>query len=205
MSVGYDLAGITSPTVQAFLDGMADARADRRSPPPPDSRRVRPLPRPRLRRDACRRASRSARSTAARPTRSSGSRHVLRDRGLACVVKLNPMLLGEADTNRLLHDVLGHHDLRVPPSAFTRDTTWPQMCDFSGRLAELAGRSASASASSSPTRSSSRTTARSSPPPSARCTCPASRCTCWPSSSCAACAPPSARRSRCRSRPASTR
>ncbi len=27
MSVGYDLAGVTSPTVQAFLDGMADASA----------------------------------------------------------------------------------------------------------------------------------------------------------------------------------
>lgn len=138
MSVGYDLAGVTSPTVQAFLDGMADASAivDRlRRQIPAEFARYRDL-------DFARCLSTSVTLSTFHGCPPDEieriAAHVLRDRGLACVVKLNPMLLGEAETNRLLHDVLGHHDLRVPPSAFTRDTTWPQMCDFSGRLAELA-------------------------------------------------------------------
>ncbi|MFN8178383.1 MAG: glutamate synthase, partial [bacterium] len=138
MSVGYDLAGIRSERVQTFLRGMLDARAhvDRlRRAIPASLASLRDLDFPRRLAD-----------TVTLSTFHGCPPHeierimtfLLRDLGLHAIVKLNPMLLGPEDTRRLLHDVLGYHDLRVPDRAFERDTTWDQAVDIVGRLRETA-------------------------------------------------------------------
>lgn len=140
MSVGYDLAGIKSAKVRAFLDGMKDASAiiDRLKAEIPDEfARYRDL---------------------AHPTKLSNTvtlstfhgcppdeieriaAHLLEDVGLDVVVKLNPTLLGEDRLNALLRDHLGYRELHVPAETFAHDATWDQVAGFVARLGSLAER-----------------------------------------------------------------
>ena len=139
MSVGYDLAGIRSEPVQAFLRGMQDATAivERlRSEIPDEYRRYRDL-------DFTTRLS---------DTLTLSTFHgcppdeieaivdfLLRENGLNCIVKLNPTLLGPDEARELLHGDLGYEDLRIPDSAFEDDTRWEEMEGFCQRLGETAG------------------------------------------------------------------
>ncbi len=134
MSVGYDLAGIRSGRVQAFIRGMMDAT-------PVVERLRRELP-----------AELGPLRDLDFPTRLSDTltlstfhgcppeeieamvAHLMREHGLACVVKLNPTLLGATEVRRLLHDALGYAELRVPDAAFEKDTTWEQAAAFMDRL-----------------------------------------------------------------------
>jgi putative selenate reductase len=138
MSVGYDLAGISGERVQRFMRGLLDARdvVERlRAEIPDDCRHLRDLP------FATRIADTLTLSTfhGCPPDEIERIVEFLLERvGLHCIVKLNPMLLGPAETRRLVADALGYHDIVVPDSAFEHDTTWPQMVDFVGRLRERA-------------------------------------------------------------------
>jgi putative selenate reductase len=134
MSVGYDLAGIRSERVQAFIGGMMDAT-------PVVERLRRELP-----------AELGPLRDLDFPTRLSDTltlstfhgcppgeieamvEHLMREHGLACVVKLNPTLLGAAELRRLLHGTMGYTELSVPDAAFEKDTTWEQATEFMGRL-----------------------------------------------------------------------
>jgi putative selenate reductase len=138
MSVGYDLAGIRSERVQAFIRGMMDAT-------PVVERLRRQLP-----------AELGPLRDLDFPTRLSDTltlstfhgcppdeieamvAHLMRENGLACVVKLNPTLLGAAEVRRLLNDVLGYTELRIPDAAFEKDATWAQATAFMDRLDALA-------------------------------------------------------------------
>ena len=138
MSVGYDLAGIRSERVQAFIRGMMDATpiVERlRREIPAELRHLGDLDFP----------------TRLSDTLTLSTFHgcppeeieriidfLLRGPRLSCVIKLNPMLLGKTELRGLLHDALGYTDLRVPDSAFDRDTTWEQAVGFVGRLGETA-------------------------------------------------------------------
>ncbi len=62
----------------------------------------------------------------------------MREVGLNCVIKFNPTLLGPQDLRRLLHDVLGYADIRVPDAAFVRDTKWEQAVAMMERLGRTA-------------------------------------------------------------------
>jgi putative selenate reductase len=138
MSVGYDHAGITGGRVQAFIAGLLDATpvVDRlRRQIPPELARFRDLDFP------TRIADTLTLSTFHGCPPQEIERIIdvlLRENGLHCIVKLNPMLLGAPETRRIVNDVLGYHEIRVPQSAFDRDTTWAQMCDFTGRLGDTA-------------------------------------------------------------------
>ncbi len=138
MSVGYDLAGIRSERVQAFIGGMMDAT-------PVVERLRRELP-----------AELGPLRDLDFPTRLSDTltlstfhgcppdeieamvEHLMREHGLACIVKLNPTLLGAVEVRRLLHDALGYTELRVPDAAFEGDASWEQATAFMGRLDGLA-------------------------------------------------------------------
>jgi putative selenate reductase len=139
MSVGYDLAGIRSPRVQAFLRGMLDATpvVERlRAELPAETR---PAARPRLP-DALSDTLTLSTFHGCPPQEIEAMvEHLMREHGLSCVVKLNPTLLGAAELRRLLHEVLGYAELRVPDTAFEHDATWAQASDFMGRLQALAG------------------------------------------------------------------
>jgi putative selenate reductase len=137
MSVGYDLAGIQSERVQAFLRGMLDARevVDRlRAQLPESLREYRDLD------------FRTCISDTVTLSTFHGCppdeierimSFLLETVGVHAVVKLNPTLLGRDEVRRLLGDVLGYAD-RPPDDAFARDTTWEQAVGFVGRLREKA-------------------------------------------------------------------
>jgi len=134
MSVGYDLAGIRSERVQAFIAGMMDATAvvERlRRALPKELGPLRDL-------DFVTRLS----DTLTLSTFHGCPPHeieqivefLMRERHLACVVKLNPTLLGATALQALLTDALGYADLRVPGDAFAKDTQWEQAAAFMDRL-----------------------------------------------------------------------
>ncbi|MGE5813786.1 MAG: glutamate synthase, partial [Acidobacteriota bacterium] len=138
MSVGYDLAGITSPTVQTFIAGMRDATdlIDRfRAEIPSEFARFRNLDyNPRI-------SDTLTLSTFHGCPADEIERmidHLLRAHRLHCIVKLNPMLLGPRDTRHLLNDVLGYEELRVPDRAFERELTWDRMTEMVERLGATA-------------------------------------------------------------------
>lgn len=138
MSVGYDLAGIRSERVRAFMNGLLDARAaiDRlRAEIPPEYRALRDLDyRPTVS------DSLTLSTFHGCPPGEIASivEFLLRDAGVHVTVKLNPMLLGEGETNRLLHDVLGYEEVRVPSSAFARDLAWDEAVALVDRLGDTA-------------------------------------------------------------------
>lgn len=138
MSVGYDLAGIRSPRVLAFLRGLMDAT-------PTIERLRRELPAelgPLRDVDFAPRVSRSLTLSTFHgcpPGEIEAiAAYLMRELGLSCVVKLNPTLLGPAEVRGLLHDRLGYTDIAVPDDAFTKDATWDQAAAFLDRLSALA-------------------------------------------------------------------
>lgn len=138
VSLGYDLAGITSPRVRTFVGRMQDASdivARLRDEIPDEFREYRDV----------------GFSTHLSDSLTLSTFHgcppteierivefLLREIGLHVTIKLNPMLLGRTETLRLLHDQLGYHDIRVPDSAFERDTTWEQAVGLVARLGRVA-------------------------------------------------------------------
>ncbi|TBW40040.1 glutamate synthase [Siculibacillus lacustris] len=140
MSVGYDLAGIRSPAVRAFLDGMKDARAiveKLRAEIPDAHARLRDLAFPTAL------ASSVTLSTfhGCPPQEIEAiAAHLMTEVGLDVVVKLNPTLLGKTDLEAILHDRLGFTDVEVPPETFETDATWAEVTGIVERLGALAER-----------------------------------------------------------------
>jgi putative selenate reductase len=134
MSLGYDLAGIRSERVQAFVRGMRDAtaRIDRlRREVPAELGSLGDV-------DVPAQVSRSVTLSTFHgcpPGEIEAiATFLMRDLGLSCVVKLNPTLLGPHELRALLHDRLGYADVVVPDEAFANDPTWPGAVDLLGRL-----------------------------------------------------------------------
>ena len=124
MSVGYDLAGIRSAKVRAFLDGMMDARpvVERlRGQIPAAWAQFRDLP------FATRISDTLTLSTfhGCPPGEIEEiARFLLGEVGLDVVVKLNPTLLGREELTDILHDRLGYSEIWVPDAAFDKDAKW---------------------------------------------------------------------------------
>lgn len=134
MSVGYDLAGIRSDRVRAFMRGMLDARdvLDRlRRQVPVEYRALAAVDCPPRISDTL---TLSTFHGCPSDEIAQIAEFLMREVGLNVTVKLNPTLLGAHEVTRLLHDVLGYEDIHVPATAFARDTTWDQAVAFAGRL-----------------------------------------------------------------------
>jgi putative selenate reductase len=140
MSVGYDLAGIRSPKVRAFLAGMRDATAVVEA-----LRRQIPAAFPQFRRlDFTTRISDTLTLSTfhgcpPEEIESIGA-FLLEEIGLHLVVKLNPTLLGAEELTAILRDRLGYADLVVPDRAFAKDARWDQVVGIVDRLGDLAAR-----------------------------------------------------------------
>jgi len=134
MSVGYDLEGIKSPTVRAFLDRMSDCGSiiDRlRNEIPDEFAWARELDFQTTISDTL------TLSTFHGCPPDEIERiidHLLREHGLHCVIKLNPTLLGKDRVDELLHDKMGYAEVNAPAKAFEMDTKWEQMVGFVNRL-----------------------------------------------------------------------
>jgi putative selenate reductase len=134
MSVGYDLEGIRSERVQAFIAGMMDASAvvDTLRREIPDAfRQYRDLP---FRTDLSRSLTLSTFHGCPPDEIERIIDFLLRQVGLHCIIKLNPTLLGPQEARRLLHEQMGYVDARIPDTAFANDTQWPQALGFIERL-----------------------------------------------------------------------
>ena len=138
MSVGYDLAGIRSEGVQAFLHGMRHAApvVDRlRGQLTGELAAYRDLA---FETDLSRSVTLSTFHGCPPGEIERIVEFLLRERHLSCVVKLNTTLLGPGEARALLHETMGYTELRIPDAAFERDTTWQQSVDMVGRLGDLA-------------------------------------------------------------------
>jgi putative selenate reductase len=138
MSVGYDLKGISSPRVRAWMERMMDSTAivnELRATLTGPWARFRDLPFP----------------TRISDTLTLSTFHgcpageiegivsfLLTEMDLNVCVKLNPTLLGKAQVEHLLHDVLGYHDLQVTQEAFDKDLQWGEALEMIPRLDWLA-------------------------------------------------------------------
>ena len=138
MSVGYDLKGIKSAPVQAFIDGMMDCSAvvERlRSEIPEEFSEFREL-------QFC---------TALSDTLTLSTFHgcppdeiekimafLLSEKKLHAIVKLNPTLLGPERVRELMGKTMGYEEVQVPDAAFENDTKWDQAVGFVERLGALA-------------------------------------------------------------------
>src|SRR5450755_1904098 len=138
MSVGYDLAGISSTRVRAFMSGLKDASAivERlRAQIPAELAHLRDTPFKTRISDT---VTLSTFHGCPPQEIEAISAFLLQEVGLHVVVKLNPTLLGRAQMTEILHDRLGYRDLHVPEEAFQKDATWEQVTGFVDRLGLLA-------------------------------------------------------------------
>jgi putative selenate reductase len=130
LSVGYDLAGISSPRVAGCIDALADASST--------IERLRAeIPEP----FAAWRDHRFPSAVAGSATVSTFhgcppdeiaaiARHLMTRHGLDVVVKLNPTLLGLERVSGILRGRLGYDELRLRPEAFETDLTFDQAVDL---------------------------------------------------------------------------
>ncbi|MBI4424414.1 MAG: glutamate synthase [Elusimicrobia bacterium] len=134
MSVGYDLAGVTSEPVRRFIEGLKDAG-------PTVRRLAGELPGGRRRwRDL-------AFTTRVSDTVTLSTFHgcppseieamaefLMASMGLDVTLKLNPTLLGAHEARRLLRETLGFTELVLPDEAFAADARWDQVLGMAERL-----------------------------------------------------------------------
>lgn len=138
VSVGYDLAGISSPRVEGFLRGITSAGTiiDRlRRQIPDEYKQFRDLDyRTRV-------ASSVTLSTfhGCPPDEIEQiARLLLHEHRLPCTLKLNPTLLGRDEAMRLLHGALNYLDIEVPDGAFERDAAFDSVVPAIERLSSEA-------------------------------------------------------------------
>lgn len=140
LSVGYDLAGIQSESMRAFIGGMLDAQPifDRLlAELPEELAAFKDLkPRPRL----VDNVTLSTFHGCPADEIESIAQYMMEHYGLHVVVKLNPTLLGFDDVRAVLNDRLGYDELRLRKEAFDKDLHWAQAVEMIGRLRTVAQR-----------------------------------------------------------------
>lgn len=121
ISVGYDLAGISSPEVAAFIDGLMDASDT-------VERLREEIPEPFGKWSSWSFSTRIADSVTLSTFHGcppdeieSITKHLMTRHGLDVVVKLNPTLLGFERVGDLLHGLLGYDEIRLRKQDFDAD------------------------------------------------------------------------------------
>jgi putative selenate reductase len=138
MSIGYNLEGIRSSRVRAWIDGMRDATRVIDELRPTLTGRFRQY------RDFRFHANISDTITLSTfhgcpPEEIEGIvMFLLSEMGLNVCVKMNPTLLGRDEVTHLLFDVLGYRDIELSEEAFERDLKLPEAFDLLPRLEGVA-------------------------------------------------------------------
>jgi len=130
MSAGYDLEGMRSPRVRGWIASMRDAAAvidELRTGLTGEFRRYRDLPFPTCISDTI---SLSTFHGCPAGEIESIAEFSMGEMGCHVSIKLNPTLLGRAETEHLLHDVLGYRDIQLHPPAFENDLQWDEAIDL---------------------------------------------------------------------------
>lgn len=139
ISVGYDLEGISSPQIAAYIDGLMDAgeTIDRLRPEIPE-----PFSEWQDHAFPARIADTVTLSTfhGCPPDEiESITKHLMTRHGLDVVVKLNPTLLGFDRVGELLHDLLGYDEIRLRPEDFDADLQFDRGVGLIQELQRFAG------------------------------------------------------------------
>jgi putative selenate reductase len=140
MSVGYNLEGIRSPRLRAWIASMRNAAPiieDLRSELAGEFQRYRDLPFP-----TCISDTVSLSTFHGCPAREIEGivTFLLVEMGCHVCIKLNPTLLGAEEVARLLHDVLGYREIQLHPPAFQNDLQFDEALDLVPRLQRVARR-----------------------------------------------------------------
>ena len=140
ISVGYDLEGIRSRRVVAWLESMRNARGivdELRREIPDEFSAFRDYP------------FRTCLATAITLSTFHGTpagdiarigEFLIGDLGFHTVIKLNPPMLGRERVADILHGVLGYTDVMVNPDVYERDLPFDEAVDLVRRLQALAER-----------------------------------------------------------------
>ena len=138
MSVGYDLAGISTPRVRTWMESMKDASAlveELRQQIPADFKDLRHL-----------NFNTRLSDTLTLSTFHGCPAHeiesivdfLLREMGLHVIIKLNPTLLGKPAVDHFLHDVMGYHEIQTEQEFFDKDLQFDQAIEICSRLDKTA-------------------------------------------------------------------
>lgn len=134
MSVGYDLRGIRSERMVAFMRSLRQAKryvdAFRWSIPA-RWQQLRDLD---FRTDIAPSATVSTFHGCPVSEIERIADFLMADLDLDCTIKLNPTLLGESTVREIVHDRLGFTDVRIPSSAFRNDPTFEEAAEIVLRL-----------------------------------------------------------------------
>ena len=135
MSVGYNLEGLRSPRVRAWIQSMKNAAAiidELRAGLPAE---YRDLPFPTSISDT---VSLSTFHGCPAGEIEGIATYLLAEMGCHVCIKMNPTLLGRAETAHLLHDVLGYREIQLSPEAFKSDLQFDEAVDLIPRLQRIA-------------------------------------------------------------------
>lgn len=138
LSVGYDLAGIRSEKIRAFLHSMRDASilVDRlRDEIPSEFAAARALEYP-----SCLSNSITLSTFHGCPADEIERicEFLIGEEGFDVIVKMNPPMLGKERLEHLLHEVLGYTELTVNPSAYTSGLAFDEGVQLCRRLTDFA-------------------------------------------------------------------
>ncbi|MGI9606770.1 MAG: 4Fe-4S dicluster domain-containing protein [Acidimicrobiales bacterium] len=138
MSVGYDLAGISSPEVAAFIRGMRDGSDEieqMRGEIPDAFADFRELDFETHLADTL---TLSTFHGCPPDEIESITKHLIDEHDLDVIVKLNPTLLGFENVAGIVNDELGYTDVSVKESAFAEDLQFDRGIELIGELNEYA-------------------------------------------------------------------
>jgi len=138
MSVGYNLEGIRSPRVSAWIQGMKDATVvidELRSTLTGRFRQYRDLPF-----SPCISDTITLSTFHGCPAEEIEGivTFLLGEMDVNVCVKMNPTLLGREQIGHLLHDVLGYREILLADEAFEKDLKFDQAVDLVPRLNSVA-------------------------------------------------------------------
>jgi putative selenate reductase len=138
MSAGYNLEGIRSPRMRAWIEGMKNASAtinELRTTLTGRFRQFRDLPFPETVSDSM--TLSTFHGCPAEEIEGIVS-FLLSEMDVDVCVKMNPTLLGREQVRFLLHDVLGYSDIVLDDEAFERDLKFDEAVDVTAGLQALA-------------------------------------------------------------------
>lgn len=138
ISLGYDLKGIKSDAVQAYLDGIRHTRKMvemLRSEIPSSLARARDLHFPNRMADTL-----TLSTFHGCPTDEIEAicEFLMRERELDVIVKMNPPTIGRERMEHLLHDVMGYREITVRPEAYSASQTFDEAVQMTQRLRAFA-------------------------------------------------------------------
>jgi len=138
MSVGYDLAGIKSEPMQAFMDGLIDA-SERIAEIKGHLAEAHPeFAEIEIPSQIVRSVTLSTMHGCPPDEIEQIARYLLEERGLHTIVKLNPTLLGKDRVLRILHDDLGFTEISIPDAVFENDLQYERAVELIASLKETA-------------------------------------------------------------------